>query len=148
MFIRKAAEKDFEQLYALGLATPEIRVSDANVFMQPAEFRDAMLQPSGVFLVAEIGGDCAAFIYANTVDVEKKDYDRWACIVYVVVKSEYRGQGIASRLIERCLDELRGRGIDAVYAWAREEQGAKIGAVLRRHGFGAGHLYRWHDRKI
>ena len=50
MNIRKASNNDFDVLYALGKATPELRVSATEEFMEPDEFRHALTNHCGIFL--------------------------------------------------------------------------------------------------
>ena len=40
MIIRKAILDDFDQLYSLGLNTPELKVSSTEDFMDPEEFKE------------------------------------------------------------------------------------------------------------
>ena len=53
ILIRKASLSDFEQLYALGLQIPELKVSTTEDFMEPDEFRWCIKNKKGILLLAE-----------------------------------------------------------------------------------------------
>jgi len=148
MNIRKSTENDFDTLYALGLATPELRVSATEEFMDPDEFRYALTNPQGIFLVAEDGTDIQGFIYATTDDKEKPLLNKWACLVYLVVAPEARRKGVASALYTECVKKLKKQNITNLYGWANAESDNGIIDFMKKEGFNAGHLYRWMDKRI
>jgi len=147
MNIRKATAKDFESLYQIGLDTPELKVSSGEDFMAKDEFLQALESQDGTFLLAEDDDNPVGFIYAHRKDkpnMEKK----WACIVYLVIKPEYRKQGIAQKLYDACLEELKQFGINCVYTWASSESDGGIINFMKKNGFNEGHQYTWMDREI
>jgi ribosomal protein S18 acetylase RimI-like enzyme len=147
MNIRKVTTKDFKPLYQLGLETPEFRVSSSGEFMDRDEFLSAIENPKGVFLLAENNGVIAGFIYAKRKDnpeLQKK----WACLVYLTIKPEYRRQGIAQRLYDACIEELRQFGINCLYGWANSESDGSIIGFMKKNGFSEGHKYTWMDKEI
>jgi ribosomal protein S18 acetylase RimI-like enzyme len=148
ILVRHAESKDFDVLYKLGCQTPEFEVSSSGRFMEPDEFMFAIENPKGALLVAESGGAIAGFIYANRNDPERAQKTKWACIVYIVVKSEFRKQGIAQKLYDECIKELKGFGISKVYTWANTESDGNIVQFMNKNGFSEGHKYVWMDREI
>lgn len=138
---------DIPALYALGLQTPELKVSATEPFMDDAEFRAAVANPDGVFLVAQKGSDLVGFVYANANDVERSEARQWACIIYIVVAPKWRRAGVAQALYTACTEALARRGVTHVYAWASAESPAIL-AFMRRMGFAVGHTYVWVDRRI
>lgn len=144
--IQKADQKDLDELYALALDTPELRVSATHEFMERDEFASAITNPNGVFLVARAANRIIGFVYSSMYDVELPPAMTWGCLVYLVVIPEYRKQGIAKQLTEACLKELKQRGMTHVYGWAKS--GGGIIKFMEKHGFTKGHEYVWMDRKI
>ena len=145
---RRAEVKDFDALYELGCQTPEFKVSSDNEFMEPEEFVAAIENPSGTLLLAEVDGKITGFIYANRQDLEQAHRTKWACIVYVVIKPEFRKVGIAQKLYDACMMELKNHGISNVYAWANSESDGSILKFMEKNGFSEGHKYVWMDKKI
>ena len=146
--IRKAEAKDVDTLYDIGLNTPELQVSATEAFMERDEFNWAITNHRGVFMLAELGGKMAGFIYANTDDKEKPFKNRYACLVYLVVLSQFRGKGIAQALFEKCHEELRNMGATHIYGWANSESDSGIIPFMKKQGFAEGHNYKWMDREI
>lgn len=148
MTIRKALSKDFESLYALGLSTPEFRVGAAGEFMERDEFLSAIENPTGTFLLAELSPKILGFTYASWKDIERGPRTKWTCLVYLVVKPEYRKQGVAQKLYDACVQDLRQHGITSVYGWANIESDGSIVKFLEKQGYSKGHKYVWMDKEL
>jgi len=73
---------------------------------------------------------------------------KWACLTYLVTKPEYRKIGIAQKLYDRCLKELKVLGITNLYVWANCESDRSIIYFMKKNGFSEGHKYVWMDKKI
>jgi GNAT superfamily N-acetyltransferase len=145
--IRKATTEDFEELYALGRATPEINVSDTLPFMGPNEFKNGLRNLKIACFVAESNEKIIGFIYG---DIEDKDLDEktWAALMYIAVAPEFRGQGVAKKLYDSFEAEMKGRGANILYSWANAEEGAKIIPFFTKQGLKPGHLYRWMEKEL
>lgn len=148
MVIRRATVSDFETLYEIGLATPEFKVSSNGEFMERDEFRSAIENPNGMFLLSEDHGTTTGFIYANRKDIERGPKTKWACLVYLVVKPGYRKRGVAQELFNECTEELKSKGISKIYGWANSESDGSIIEFMKKNGFTEGHKYVWMDREI
>lgn len=146
--IRSASIADFEELYAIGKSTPELRVSATEELMDADEFRWSITSRQGVFLVAEEKGKLVGFIYADAKDMKRPFKHRYACLVYLVVFPESRGQGIASKLYAECEKRLHQLGITNVYSWANAEGDGGIINFLKKNEFAEGHKYLWMDKPI
>lgn len=144
--IRLATPQDFDALYTLGLATPELKVSASELFADPPEFRRALTNPDGVFVVAEQGGRPAGFLYATITDPEILTQPT-ACIIYIAVSPEVRGKRIGEQLYRETEKRLRKRGIKYVYALANTDSPAVQG-LLEKMGMKKGHTTIWMDKKI
>ena len=148
MTIRTATIADFQHLYLIGTHTSELRVSSVEPFMDPDEFRWAITNPDGVFLVAEVDQNIVGFIYANTNDIEKTFQNKYACIVYLVVIPPFRRRGVAQRLYLETEKKLHTKGVSHLYCWAHDSGTGEIVRFMEKQGFIQGHSYRWMDKKI
>jgi hypothetical protein len=101
MNIRPASIQDFDQLYELGKSAPELKVSASEDFMDPEEFRWSITDPHGVFLIAEEDNRIVGFTYASAEDLARPYLHKYACLVYMVVKLEFRRRGIADSICFR-----------------------------------------------
>lgn len=155
--IRKIREGDFAKTYKFARSIREFKVSANHPFMEPDEFRAAMQNKAGVFLVSEIEGKIVALVYAHTNDIEQYTnlnrkrsgkFSSWACLVYLGVKKKFRGQGLASQLYNSCVLLLKNKGISNIYSWANIESNKSIVGFLQKKGFQRGHKYIWMDKKI
>ena len=146
MNIRKAAAKDFKELYELGRKTPELQVSATEDFMDPDEFEFSITSKDSVFLTAEEDNKLIGFIYASLNDAEKPYKNKYACIVYIVVSPEYRKKGVAIELYNECEKIVKKMKVQFLYGWANETSG--VIEFLKKQGFNEGHSYKWMDKKI
>ena len=116
--------------------------------MERDEFLSAIENSDGTFLVAEADEKIVGFMYANRGDVERGPQTKWACLVYLVVRPEYRKKGVAQELYDACVKELKNHGITNVYGWASSESDGSIMKFLKKQGFDEGHKYIWMDKEI
>ena len=148
MIIRKAETADYGAIYNLGSHTPEFQVSSSGPFMEQDELLSAIENTKGVFLVAESDSTIIGFVYASGQDLERGPRTKWACLVYLVVAREFRKRGIAQKLYDACITELKHNGINHVYGWANLESDKSIINFMEKNGFSTGHHYVWMDKKI
>lgn len=148
MIIRRATLKDFKRLYTLGAKTPELQVSATEPFMHAHEFRAALTNRHGIFLLAEDTKMVQGFIYINTRDIDRPSVYNEACLVYLVVAKRARGSGVASALYEAVVPHLKKRGVTHLYAWVTTAHQKVVVRFMERQGFKLGHTYAWMDRKI
>jgi GNAT superfamily N-acetyltransferase len=149
MRVRKATTEDFSALYAIGLATPEFQVSSTVAFMEEDEFLQAILSSFGCFMLAETDeGEIIGFVYANQQDPEMVPRMKWACLVYLMVRPEWRKQGVAQALLDSCIADLKNRGTTNLYGWAHAEGNGSMIKFLKKNRFSEGHKYVWMDREL
>jgi len=115
MRIRPATLDDFEEAYALGKNTPELKVSSTEEFMDRDDFQQRIGDPLHVFLIAEQKKRIIGFICANTKDLDSPLQNKYACLVYLVTLPKFRRQGVAKKLYIECERQLRERGIHCSY---------------------------------
>jgi ribosomal protein S18 acetylase RimI-like enzyme len=58
-------------------------------------------------LLSEEDNKICGFLYVNAKDLEKPFEDKYACLVYLVVLPQYRKQGIAQKLYDVCVQQLK-----------------------------------------
>ena len=146
MRFRKARLKDFEKLYQLGLDTPELKVSNTNVFIDPEEFKFCIKYKYGIFLLAEEKNKLAGFIYAEATDIKMRYPKKWGSINYLVVHPNFRNKGVASVLFDECVEKLIRLGVSNLYSWANSESG--IVDFFGKKGLVKGHVYIWMDKLL
>ena len=148
MNISSVVDSDFDMLYRFAKGIPELKVSATEEFMDRDEFKWAMRNPNGIFLVAKIGLKIVGFINANMRDIERPYPRKWACLVYLAVAKDSRKYGIATLLYKACINILKEKGITDVYGWANAESDGAIIAFMKKQGFAEGHKYIWMDKEI
>ena len=148
MKIRRAILRDFKKLYALGKKTPELRVSAIEPFMHKNEFQRTIKSLNSIFLLAEEKEKIIGFIDINTRDIDRPAKYNEACLVYLVVARQARGQGVASQLYKAAVPLLKKKGITHLYAWVTTKNRGATLQFMKKQGFTPGHEYVWMDRKI
>jgi len=139
MRIRKARLSDFKALYKIGKVTPELRVSEKEVFMTPADFKFAIRNKNGLFLVAQEGKTVVGFGYCA---IEGPDY---AAMIYDVVIPSFRGCGIGGTLLREKEKWLKKKGIKTVYSLVTNPKMAKILSHLK---YRRGKTLIWMEKKL
>ena len=68
-------------------------------------------------IVAEVNGSFAGFVYFFVGDHPwfEPEVDRFGHILEVHVKSQYQGRGIATRMLEYAMEDLRKRNVSVIY---------------------------------
>src|SRR3989344_6369292 len=145
MKIRNATLNDFVELYSVGLNTPGFRVSANEPFIDNDDFKLRINNPKHIFLLAEENKKVVGFICINTADADSPVKNRYACLVYIVVLSDFRKNGVAQRLYKESEKKLKNIGITHIYSWANTEGDGKIIKFLKRNGLAEGHKYVWMD---
>lgn len=146
MQIRKASLNDFNELYSIGKSIEEFKVSSISEFMEVEEFKNAIKNIYGIFLLAEDENKIIGFIYADTNDIDNKS-NNCACLIYLCVLPEFREKGIAKELYKKCENRLKTMDVKSLYAWANTKGG--IINFLEKQNFSKGHNnYIWMDKKL
>jgi len=104
-------------------------------------YRDLMREALGgqmeVGFVAEIGDQMVGFVLANVTYVREQITE--ACVIQIFgVDPKYQEQGIATKLIQRQLDECRSKGIKLIRVML-EESDDQLQKFFKRLGFDRGH---------
>ncbi len=74
--------------------------------------------------------------------------NKYACIIYIVVIPEFRGEGIAQKLYLEAEKRTKEAGMTHVYSWANSEGKGEIVQFFKKNGLAKGHKYIWMDKKI
>lgn len=142
--IRKATMKDFSKLYSLGSRIPELKVNKHEPFMTKEEFKFAIKNPHGIFLLAEEDEKIVAFTYAS---IKKRSSHKIACLVYLAVHPKHRNKGIGKSLYEERLKRLKKRGVKYVYSWIGVSN-KKMQHLAKKQGLKQGKKFFWFEKKI
>ena len=85
----------------------------------PFANEDLLRQKVGLddLIVAEVNGSFAGFVYFFVGDHPwfEPEVDRFGHILEVHVKSQYQGRGIATRMLEYAMEDLRKRNVSVIY---------------------------------
>jgi predicted N-acetyltransferase YhbS len=99
--------------------------------------REALGGQMDVSFVAEVGNQMVGFILAYLTYVREQVTE--ACVIQIFgVDPQYQGQGIATQLIQKQLDECRSKGIKLIRVML-EERDDQLQKFFKRLGFDRGH---------
>jgi predicted N-acetyltransferase YhbS len=99
--------------------------------------REALGGQMDVSFVAEMGSEMVGFVLACLTYVREQVTE--ACVIQIFgVDPKYQGKGIATKLIQKQLDECRSRGIKLVRVML-EERDDQLQTFFKRLGFDRGH---------
>lgn len=94
------------------------------------------------YAVAEVDNAFAGYAYYHVVDGQMPQWfdaepsgRRYAHIIKLHVRRERRGKGIATKLTEFALKEMRERGVDTVYVETTENNLAAMHIYREKLGF-------------
>lgn len=132
-----ATTADFYPLYQLQLNVSKTEILHAP-FMQPAELTLCLLSRDWVVLTAKDRKRHVGFIAALCTGVS-------AVIHFFVTHPEYRMRGVGTALLDRCLYELRERGIASVGGFLDR---AVLQLTLTGAGFRPAGNYVWMERSL
>lgn len=147
MNIREARLEDFAGIYEIGLKTPELKVTEEDVFMDKDDLERRISDKNHVFLVAEDKQKLIGFICANAKDKDSPLIDRYACLVYLAVSPEYRNKHVATLLYDACVLQLKEKGITDAYGLVNSES-KPIQKFMEKQGFRTGKKLIWMDKKL
>jgi predicted N-acetyltransferase YhbS len=99
--------------------------------------REALGGQMDVSFVAEVGNQMVGFILAYLTYVREQVTE--ACVIQIFgIDPQYQGQGIATQLIQKQLDECRSKGIKLIRVML-EERDDELQKFFKRLGFDRGH---------
>jgi predicted N-acetyltransferase YhbS len=99
--------------------------------------REALGGQMDVSFVAEMGDEMVGFVLAYVTYVREQVTE--ACVIQIFgVDPMYQGKGIATKLIQKQLDECRSRGIRLIRIML-EEHDVQLQTFFKRLGFDRGH---------
>ena len=139
---RCAKIDDVEAIHLFGVSIPELKVSNLTEFMSYDEVYRMVTDPYGEIFIAESDDQIVGFCYGS---LDRTDiFNLKACLIYMAVIESFRQQGIASRLYESVVDNLKRRGAKYLYAWANPLSG--VSNFFIKKGLKAGESRIWFDQ--
>ena len=138
--VRDAHVNDIPAISKLGNSIPQLEVMPGGGFCSDLELM-AHFARRGSRLVALDEQDNVIGFAIGSFNETDAPVIPYACLVYVGVAQNHRGNRIGRTLVQMCRAGLFSLGADTVYAWARA--GETVEDLLSSEGFGTGHLYRW-----
>lgn len=147
MIIRKATLSDFDQIYKLGLESPEINVAGQGEFADKDELEFYILDAYGIFLVAENDdGEIIGFTYATSDNLKYGFESKYASLWYLIVAPRFQRHGIGLKLHEARINALRDMGITTVGVFCNVNSG--IIPFHLKNGFTRGQTYTFMQKEI
>lgn len=131
--IQNITKEDVPEIVALGLSTKELQLQNDGFYYYSEEMVESFItSPNDIYLVAKIDGQIAGYRLATFNPYLKEAY-----LIDMVVKPEYRGLGVASRLYDKTFEILNKKGCTWAWVLAREDN-PRIMAILEKKGFTKG----------
>jgi ribosomal protein S18 acetylase RimI-like enzyme len=135
-------EADLDEVIALGLATPELHVqAEEAIYYSKENLLGFIKSPHDIYLVAKVNNNFAGYRLATFNPYLKEAY-----LIDMVVRPEYRGLGIASKLYNKTFEMLDER--DCEWAWALvKESNTKMMEVMKKKGFTKGSTFKFYFKE-
>lgn len=136
--IETLTASDLGPVRALGLATPELQVvNDEPDYYSLDMLRSFIQSPNDIYLAAKLDTELLGYLL-----VSYNPYLKEAYFIDLVVKNEFRNQGIASRFYQKAFEMLSERGCN--WAWAIvHEDNTHMMKILERKGFTKGRKFQF-----
>ncbi len=130
--IERLNQTDLDEVLELALATPELWDTDEPGYFEKEDLARLLDSPHDICLKATVDGKFVGYRLATYHPFLKGAY-----LMDVAVKSEYRGQGIASALYEETERLLKEKG--CLWAWALVyEKNAGMMKFIEKKGYHQG----------
>lgn len=142
MKIRPVENKDVEAIYAMGSSVPEFKVNDQSGFWEKEALRSWVASLDDVLLLAEDEGKLAGFALSLLHKPTGK-----AIVENLYVDIPYRRSGVATQLMQECIDGLRSKGARAICAEIQQGNDNTV-KLLEKMGFTKGYMFNWMALRI
>ncbi len=143
MIIREGTINEIDKIYKLGEAVDEFDTTDEIVIFWPKHIlRNCIESQSDWLLVAEENQQLIGFIICNNSPVFKK-----AVIENVFVSPQYRKKGVAKKLLDYLLNEIKSTDCEYVVIFAEGDNNTAIDFYVQ-NGFNRGKNFAWIDKAL
>lgn len=140
--IRRARKGDIEGICRLGLAMPELAVSERTVFYGDKElFEWVTRQDQNILLVAEEGEAVIGFLFAKIISKE------WCMLDNIGVEAAHRGRGIGSLLLKELEGILKIANVNYVQGLVRNDLPG-VADFWKKRGYREGNSFVWMEKEI
>lgn len=131
--VENIRQSDLPEIIELALKTKELHLKEGiPAYYSVEELAGFIKSPHDIYLSAKVDGKLAGFRLASFNPYLKECY-----LMDLVVKPEYRGQGIATALYKKTFALLNQRG--SHWAWVLTHENNKlIQKILKKQGFTKG----------
>lgn len=141
MIIRKAKINDLDELLTIGNSVSEFKVNVETSTFWPRDVLDRIIKSeNNPLIIAEDNNEICGFIISNYNPTFKK-----AIIENVYVIKERRGEGIADKLLNQLITELKALGCEYVVSLIETETSDNPVEFYKRNGFSRGIDCVWMD---
>jgi ribosomal protein S18 acetylase RimI-like enzyme len=134
--VENLTPNDAPEVRALGLQTPELHLNASQpIYYEEEDLRSLFTSPTDIYLAARSEGELAGYFIGTFNPYLKEAY-----MIDLVVKPEFRGQGVATALFQQAFKLLKERG--AGWAWGLvHEDNAAMMQILEKKGFTRGRKF-------
>lgn len=140
--IQNITEIDIDEIIAIGMATPELHIENEHADYYSFDMLKSFItSPHDIHLTAKIDGVLAGYFFASVNTYLKEAY-----LIDMVIKPEFRKQGIATLLFEKAFDILKEH--DTEWAWCLvDPKNETMMQVLDKKGFKRGKQFQFFYRE-
>lgn len=132
--------EDIDEIIQLGKSTPELHINDDPEYYSKEMLLSFIQSPNDIYLIAKADGKLAGYFLGTYNPYLKEAY-----FIDIVVKSDYRGQGIASAFYKKAFEMLKEKG--CVWAWTLvHEDNENMKQVVQKKGFIPGKKFQFFYR--
>ncbi|SRR6266567_7160747 len=141
--VERMSESDLSEVINLGLSSAEADTgTDSPQFYSKETLSRWVQSPNGVLLVARVEGKFAGFIL-TAYNPDSND----AYIHEVAVTEQFRGRGVADKLLDQTLTALEKTACDHVFCLTKPSNNPAQ-KLLQKHGFAMGDTFLYADRML
>jgi ribosomal protein S18 acetylase RimI-like enzyme len=137
MQIRRMEERDLEKVYEWGAGTEGFSANIYSRFWPEFALEKWVKKPDDVLLVAEEQDQMVGFILSQYHKESGK-----ATIENIYIAEEHRGTGAGSRLLKKCIDQLKANGARHINACVKSDNEEAI-KFFEKYGFNRGYDFVW-----
>jgi ribosomal protein S18 acetylase RimI-like enzyme len=141
--ITQITEQYVSEIRTLGLSTVELHVNEGEPeYYSEAALRSFIKSPNDIYLAALAGEILAGYFL-----VTYNPYLKEAYLIDMVVKPEFRGQGVANRFFHTAIEQLKAKGCTWTWALVHEDN-AKMMEIMEKKGFVKGKKFVFFHKQL
>jgi ribosomal protein S18 acetylase RimI-like enzyme len=142
METNKATIEDIPAILKIGMKVEAFRTREKDIFWTESQLRKWIEADQDVLLTAKDNGKLVGFVLTSLHTPTGK-----ATWENLYVLPEYRGKGVASKLIDKMVEQLKQKGATYVFFAVNSNNKEELEYFVRR-GFEKGFDFSWFGRHL